>query len=153
MINDPIWVSVKDHMFNFLAHFVDLINDHPGEWHHLRNVSANILCLMESGSVSWSDRRELRRLRNRFTNNAYFTNFDRNASLDRSSANTRETTFIPCPPYQRGQCEREGSHSGYTHMCSYCWATKRKIYRHPEQLCYANSANTGAYSSKKKPQH
>ncbi len=124
----------KEYMLKYFYGFIEDVKDRPGEWENIRSLHGIVMINMERGSLNWRKRHAIARLRNR---NAQRKGRNSVKQSGQNSANKQDANLVPCSFYQKGQCQREGSHSGLTHMCSKCWRDKGKVYRHPEAACYA----------------
>ncbi len=133
-MEDPRWASDLKHMRRYQSAFLEDVKDFEENWTNLRDTHAAILTFMEQGSVKWSNKRHIDRIRTRYIYNVLPA-----LSCPEFSAAARQMT--PCPAYQTGTCPREGSHSGLVHMCANCWRSKRKVFRHPEKDCYSANKN------------
>ncbi len=130
-MQDEKWEDDKEHMFRYFSRFTEDIKDRPGAWETIRSLHGIVLIHIERGSITWKSRNAIARLRTR-----YLYSSRRSPTKQQSYTVRSDTNMVPCPAYQKGTCDREGSHSGYTHMCGKCWRDKARVYRHPESACY-----------------
>ncbi len=114
--------------------------DRPGDWHMIRNVEGIFLTRLEQEDLSWDSTEEISKLKN-----CYIYNAQRSSDRSNSHNSKQDENVVPCPLYQRGNCPREGPHSGFHHVCAKCWREKSRAHRHPESSCYTAA---GAQSKK-----
>ncbi len=140
-INDPNFKEDHPYMIRYGTSFMQDAIDRPHEWVTLRNMHGVFMTLMERGLITWKKRRQIKALRTRIIYNVSMS-----VPQGEPGSCNRDMNYIPCQPYQKGNCDKMGSHSGLTHMCAACWRRKGVVSRHTEKECwYKNKDREGQF--------
>ncbi len=123
----------RKQMMRYFKNFAEDVKDRPGEWAMLRNWHGIFLTLWERGAIKWTSHDRIAKMKARHI----MTTQQEHERAPQMVTKTTQDKYNPCGPYNRGECTREGSHSGLNHICSHCWRNKGRVNRHPEKACYA----------------
>ena len=131
MLDDLNFKDDQPYMIKYAKAFIQDAIDRPHEWVNLRNLHGVFMTLMERGLAKWSNRKQIKSLCQR-----YIYNITKGLEPGQPGSPDRDTSYVPCIPYQTDQCKIRGSHTGLTHLCAYCWKKSGKVGRHKEMDCW-----------------
>ena len=122
--------NIKENMIDYLTELMQDACDYT--WDSAKGAHSVLLHRMADGVLTWSQIKEVHRIRKRYAQTVSTTNIQ--------DKNSKSSKVVPCLKYNKGTCLRGNDHEWQNlllkHMCQYCHSTFNKVEHHPRKDCW-----------------